>query len=74
MSIQSVLHKYEDKIMQFPNVIGVGIGKKGNAEVIKVFVSNKVPEADLQAHDIIPKGLDGYETEVEEIGIVTAQT
>ena len=74
MSIQSVLDKYEDQIMQFPNVVGIGIGKKGDTDVIKVFVTNKVPEAALQAHDIIPKGLDGYETEVEEIGIVTAQT
>lgn len=74
MSIESVLHKYENKIMQFPNVVGIGIGKKEDADVIKVFVINKVPEAALQANDIIPRGLDGYQTDVEEIGIVTAQT
>ncbi|MEC4748874.1 hypothetical protein [Methylomicrobium sp. Wu6] len=73
MKIQSVLQKHEDKIMQIPNVVGIGIGKKGDAEVIKVFVTHKVPESALKANQIIPKGLEGYETDVEEIGLVTSQ-
>ena len=73
MSIQAVLQKYENHIMQFPNVTGMGIGLKGDKEVIKVFVTHKVPESDLYENEIIPKGLEGYETDVEEIGIVTAQ-
>ena len=73
MNIQSVLQKYENKVMQLPNVTGIGIGEKGDKEVIKVFVTYKVPESTLRKNEIIPKGLDGYETDVEEIGIVTAQ-
>lgn len=73
MDIHSVKTKYEEQLMGLPNVNGVGIGEKGRKEVIKVFVTNKVPASDLQPHEIIPKKLDGYETDVEEIGVVTAQ-
>ncbi len=59
--------------MHLPNVTGIGIGKKGTKKVIKVFVTKKMPESSLQPHEIIPKVLDGYETDVEEIGVVTAQ-
>lgn len=74
MNIQAVLQKHEDNIMQYPNVVGIGVGKQGEMEIIKVFVTRKVPESALQADQIIPKGFEGYQTEVEEIGIVTAQT
>lgn len=74
MSIELVRKKYEDQLMLLPNVQGVGIGEKSGKEVIKVFVSHKVPESDLQHQEIIPKVLEGYETDVEEIGVITAQT
>jgi len=73
MSIESVKEKYEDRLMQLPNVTIVGTGMKGENEVIKVFVTHKVPESQLQPHEVIPKTLDGYETDVEESGVVTAQ-
>jgi hypothetical protein len=73
VSIESVRRKYEDQVMQLPNVAGIGIGKKGRKNVIKVFVTKKMPESSLQPHEIIPKVLDGYETDVEEIGVVRAQ-
>jgi hypothetical protein len=74
MSIESVKSKYEDQLMQLPNVTGVGIGQKSGKEVIKVFVTHKVPESTLQPHEVVPKTLEGYETDVEDIGYVTAQT
>jgi hypothetical protein len=74
MSIESVKSKYEDQLMQLPNVTGVGIGQKGGKEVIKVFVTHKVPDSALQPHEVVPKTLEGYETDVEDIGYVTAQT
>lgn len=74
MDINSVKVKYEEQLMRLPHVNGVGIGKKGGEEVIKVFVTSKVPESDLQPHEIIPKRLDGYRTDVEELGVVTAQS
>lgn len=73
MSIEDVKIKHEEKLMQILNVIGVGIGKKAGKAVIKVFVTHKVPKADLQPQEIVPKILEGWETDIEEIGVVTPQ-
>lgn len=59
--------------MRLPNVTGVGIGEKAGKKVIKVFVTRKIPESDLSEGEIVPKTLDGYGTDVEEIGVITAQ-
>jgi hypothetical protein len=66
MSIESVMRKYEVQLMRLPNVTGVGIGEKKGKEVIIVFVKRKVSEVALQPSEIIPKTLEGYETNVEE--------
>jgi len=74
MSIKSVKRKYEDQLMGLPNVTGIGIGEREGREVLKVFVTQKVPESELKPTEIIPKVLDGYEVDVDDIGFVTAQT
>ena len=66
MSIESVMRKYEAQLIRLPNVTGIGIGEKKGKEVIIVFVRRKVSEAVLQPSEIIPKALEGYETNVEE--------
>ncbi|MDD5320755.1 MAG: hypothetical protein PHD43_09130 [Methylococcales bacterium] len=73
MKIGSAMKKHEEQVMQLPNVTGIGIGKKAGKDIIKVFVTQKLPESALQPDEIIPKTLEGYQTDVEEIGIVTAQ-
>jgi len=74
MSIEAVRKKYEEQLMRLPNVAIVGIGKKADKDVIKVFVTHRVPESALQPHEVVPKTLEGYETDVEESGVVTAQS
>ena len=74
MKIIDVQKKHEDLVLQLPNVTGMGIGLKADKQVIKVFVTKKLPEHLLQPDEIIPKTLDGYQTDVEEIGIVTTQS
>ena len=74
MSIEGVRRKYETQLMELPNVTGVGVGKKEGKYVIKVFVTHKVPESSLLPEEIIPKTIEGNEVDVEEIGVVTAQT
>jgi hypothetical protein len=74
MKIESVKQKHEERLMRLPNVTGVGIGEKAGKKVIKVFVTQKVPESDLRAEEIVPKTLEGCGTDVEEIGVITAQT
>jgi hypothetical protein len=72
MSIEQVRQKHEARLMSLPNVTGVGIGEKAGREVIKVFVTHKVPESELRPQDVIPRSIDGCAVDVEEIGIVTA--
>ena len=74
MSITAAKEKNEERLMRLPNVTGVGIGKKAGKAVIKVFVTHKVPESALRPQEFVPKLLEGYETDVEEIGFVTTQT
>ena len=74
MSIKAVKEQYEEQLMRIPNVTGVGIGEKGGKEVIKVFVTHRVPESSLRPEEIIPETLDGFEVDVEDIGTVTAQS
>lgn len=80
MDIVSIKEKYEGQLLKLPNVVGVAIGEKvvkgqvvPGKEVIKVFVTQKVPESQLKPDQVIPKTLEGYETDVEEAGIITAQ-
>jgi hypothetical protein len=41
--------------------------------VIKVFVTQKVPESALGPNELVPEQLDGYEVDVEESGVLEAQ-
>jgi hypothetical protein len=74
MNIKTIKMKYEEELMQFPNVTGVGIGEKSGKSVIKVFVTRKIPESSLRIDEIIPETLEGFEVDVEEIGNVRAQS
>ncbi len=67
MSIDLVKKKYEEMLMNLPGVVGVGIGLKSKKKAIKVFVG-RLPEERPQPEQAIPKSLDGYEVDVEEIG------
>lgn len=64
MDIKTVLKQHEEKLLQFPNVTGVGIGEQLGMQVIIVFVTRKVPESKLRPQEIIPKTLNGFETDV----------
>lgn len=72
MNIEDVKSRYEKQLMRFPNVAGLGIGEKSGKKVIKVFVTRKVPEATLQPGNVLPRILEGWEIDVEEIGVVRA--
>jgi hypothetical protein len=72
-SIEDARRKHEAELMTLPNVVAVGTGERGGKKVVKVFVTHRVQESDLQPGEVVPKMLDGYPTDVEEIGVVTAQ-
>jgi hypothetical protein len=69
MSIYAVKKKYEEQMRQLPNVLDVEIGEKEGRPIIRVIVRRKVPEDFLMEHEVIPKTLDGYETDVEDFDI-----
>ena len=74
MTIETIKTKYEEKLMQLPNVIGVALGEKRGKRVIRVLVSNKVSKSSLHAEEMIPETLEGFEVDVEEIGVVKPQS
>jgi ribosomal protein S19 len=69
----SVVRRHENELLQLPNVVGVGVGEHDGKEVIKVFVTRKVPASELESHELVPTELEGYDVDVEEIGPVAAQ-
>jgi hypothetical protein len=73
VKIDEAKARHEPRLMALPNVVGVGMGEKGGQPVIKVFVTTKVPAGQLNAGEIVPEELEGFATDVEAIGVVTAE-
>jgi hypothetical protein len=70
--------KYTDKLLNYPNVVGVAVGYitqsgQRTPEIgLIVMVDQKVPEAQLAPEDILPRELDGVRVDVQETGVFTA--
>jgi hypothetical protein len=79
MNIQSIKERYEEKLLLNPNVVGVGVGTKiingilTKRKCIKIYVQKKVPLSKLKKKEIIPRRLDGVETDIEEMGRLKTQ-
>jgi ABC-type Na+ efflux pump permease subunit len=68
-SIEDVISRYDDQLLSQEGVVGVGTGETSTGEpCIKVYVIEKTPELE----EVIPKELEGYTVEIEEIGEVKA--
>jgi hypothetical protein len=72
MDIEAVLRRYEDELMAYPNVNAVGVGEKSGRPGIKVMVARKVPEDSLKPDQVLPKELEGFALDVEEVGEIAA--
>lgn len=76
--VLKIKRKYEEKLLSFPNVLGVGVGNKiiGNVATdglcLKIYVRKKLAKIKLQKAQLLPKKLDGIETDVEEVGKIGA--
>ena len=72
--IAAVQAKYDDNLLQFPNVVGTGIGyrrRKGESSgelCLVVMVTRKIPSAELPPDAILPQELDGIAIDVLETG------
>jgi hypothetical protein len=65
--IATVCREHTNDLMALPNVNGVAPGEN----VIRVYVVRKVPLNQLRPDEVIPSTVEGWETDVEEIGEVT---
>lgn len=76
--MRKVKETYVEKLMSLKNVISVGIGKKTkDAEkqeelAIVVGVTEKLPLGLLEPLDLVPGDLDGFKTDVIQIGEIYA--
>jgi hypothetical protein len=73
MTIEDAKARHEAELLALPNVVGVGVGERAGTPVIKVFVTEQVPESQLAPDERVPASLDGYEVDVDAIGSVQAQ-
>ncbi len=75
MDAKAALRRHENRLLSLPNVNGVGTGQDDQTgrDVIVVYVTRKVPAAELGAQDVVPKEIDGVAVRVVEIGEITSQ-
>lgn len=76
--ISGARQQAEKRILDKPNVVGVGIGFKQVGGLltdqisIVVLVRDKVPRAGLSANDMVPAQVDSIPTDVVEVGVLRA--
>ncbi len=72
--ILRVKRRFEDYLLNLPNVVGVGLGikRKGGEYLpepaIVVFVKKKLPEEQLDVTQVVPHEIEGVKTDVVESG------
>lgn len=72
-SVEATLDKYQDQLLAYPNVNGVGIQQEttphGLLKVfIQVYVTQLATPEGSDVRELIPKTLDDVEVRVREIG------
>jgi hypothetical protein len=66
--IHTIKRNYEKKLMKISGVVGVGIGKEDDEEVIVVLTAQLSPKAAKK----IPDQLDGFKIAIRESGAINA--
>lgn len=75
----NALRQKEDELLSRPNVVGVGIGEKikgGFSQgrlCLKIYVEKKLAIQSLTKKEMLPQEIARVETDVEEVGKITAQ-
>lgn len=79
MNIRKIKEHYEEELLLNHNVVGVGVGTKiingvsTQRQCIKIYVRKKIPISKLKKNELLPKKLNGIETDVEEVGRLKAE-
>lgn len=77
-AVKQAKSKHTGTLMGKANVVGVGRGfkvskgQKTDRQCVVVLVRQKVPEVALDATSVVPKSVDGVETDVVQVGDLTA--
>ncbi|MGP3983618.1 hypothetical protein [Streptomyces sp. KR80] len=66
---------HEDRLLALANVTGVGTGRdeRTGTDVVVVYVTRKIPLAQLRPEDVVPTEVEGVPVRVVAIGDVMAQ-
>jgi hypothetical protein len=73
-TVEQVKKDHESDLLKKPGVVGLGIGEKevkGKSTgklCLKVYVEKKLTKKELSQDQIIPNKIEGYETDVVEVG------
>jgi len=76
--LREVKDRHQLELLNKPNVVGVGIGfrhrrgRRTSEAAIVVSVTEKVPESDLAADEVIPEELEGVPVDVQATGPIRA--
>ena len=79
MDIYETKDRHKERLLALPNVDSVGVGPKirggtpTGEMAVKVFVTRKVPAAELSDAESIPEDLEGFPTDVEVIDKLRAR-
>lgn len=65
----TIKERYEPWIMNFPGVVGTGIGDCQGTPCIKVYIKEKTPALEQQ----LPKRLEGLQLDIEVTGPIEIQ-
>jgi len=77
-ALADIQRREERSLLSLPNVLGVGVGRKGsngfetNEPCLVVLVSRKLPATQLSATDRIPELVEHCKTDVIEVGELSA--
>ena len=71
-TLREVRQRHEPALMALPNVVGVSDETVDGQDVILVLVSRKVPREQLAPREVVPEELEGFPTDVVEVGTPTA--
>ncbi len=77
-AVLQALRESAPKILELPNVVGVGQGQKHvcgkciGKPAVTVLVSKKLPKKDLGSSEIVPKSIADADTDVIEVGKIRA--
>ena len=75
-----VKRAHEKALLAKANVVGVGVGyrlaqgQRTETIALVVMVRHKVPASRLRPEDVIPAELEGVPVDVQEVGVISAQT